>query len=235
MEQRAGGGGAEGKIGAAEAVEGLDAEMVAEEVGGLGEIESEGIVRSQGNGEVGGCGVVAVWHKEFAGLEAGELVGELGGRGDFREAEFAGAEVKPGEAAGFFSGADGGEVVVAVFLESEIIERAGAEDAGDFAADELAGGDFADLVANGDAFAGFDEFGHVGAGAVVGDAAHGDVAAFGEGDVEEGRGLAGVVEEHFVEVAEAEEEEGVGGKLAADVLVLAHHGGELRGGHGGGC
>ena len=134
-------------------------------------------------------------------------------------------------AVGLFSGQDGGEVVVAVFLESEVIEGAGAEDAGDFAADELAGDDFADLVADGDAFAGFDEFGHVGTGAVVGDAAHGDVAAFGEGDVEEGGRFAGVVEEHFVKVAEAEEEESVGGELAADVLVLAHHGGELRGGH----
>ena len=119
-----------------------------------------------------------------------------------------------------------------VFFEPEVIEGAGAEDAGDFASDEFARGDVADLVADGDAFAGFDEFGHVGTRAVVGHAAHGDVVAFGQGDIEDGRGFAGVVEKHFVEVAEAEEEQSVGGKLAADVLVLAHHGGELRGGHG---
>ena len=59
----------------------------------------------------------------------------------------------------------------------------------------------------------------------------GGVAAFGQGDIEEGCRFAGVVEKHFVEVAEAEEEEGVGGELAADVLVLAHHGSELGGGH----
>ena len=164
-------------------------------------------------------------------MEAGELVGELGGGFDFGETEFAGAEVEPGEAGGFFVRADGGEVVVAVFLEAEVVERAGAEDAGDFAVDEFAGSDLADLVADGDAFPGFDEFGDVSAGTVVGDAAHGSVAAFGQGDVEQGGRFAGVVEKHLVEVAEAEEEEGVGGEFAADVLVLAHHGGELRGGH----
>jgi hypothetical protein len=232
VEQRAGGGGAEGEIRATEAVEGLDAEMVAEEVGGLGEIESESVVRCRGDREVEGRGIFAVGHEDFAGGKAGELVGKLRGGGDFRETEFAGAEVEPGEAVGLFSGEDGGEVVVAVFLESEIVEGAGAEDAGDFAADEFARGDVADLVADGDAFTGFNEFRDVGAGAVVGDAAHGDVAAFGQGDIEEGRRFAGVVEKHFVKVAKAEEEKGVGGKLAADVLVLADHGGELRGGHG---
>ena len=231
MEEGAGGGGAEGEAGATKAVEGLDAEMVAQEVGGLGKVEGEGIVRGRWHGEIRG-GIVTVGHEELARLQTGELVIELRGRFDFGEAELAGAEVEPGEPVGFFARTDSGEVVVAVFFEPEVIEGAGAEDAGDFAADEFAWGDLADLVADGDALAGFDEFGHVSAGAVVGDAAHGDVAAFGQGDVEEGRGFAGVVEKHFVEVAETEKKEGVGGKLAADVLILAHHGGELRGGHG---
>ena len=234
VKKRAGSGGAEGEAGATEAVEGLDAEVVAQEISGLGEIESEGVVRGRWHGEV--CGrIVTVGHEKFARLQAGELIGELRGRVDFGEAELAGAEIEPGKSVGFFARADGGEVIVAVFFESEIIEGAGAEDAGDLASDEFARGDVADLVADGDAFTGFNEFRDVGAGAVVGDAAHGDVAAFGQGDIEEGRRFAGVVEKHFVKVAEAEEEEGVGGKLAADVLVLAHHGSELRGGHGHGC
>ena len=180
-----------------------------------------------------GGGVEMVGDEEFAWLEAGQLVGELRRGFNFGEAEFAGAEIEPSEAGGFFVRADGGKVVVAVFLEAEVVEGAGAEDAGDFAADEFARGDLADLVANGHAFAGFDQFGHVGAGAVVGDAAHGSVAALGQGDVEEGGGFAGVVKKHLVEVAKAEEEEGVGGEFAADVLVLAHHGGKLRDGHRG--
>ena len=165
-------------------------------------------------------------------MQARELVGEGGGRGYFGETKFAGAEIKPGEAVGFFPGENRGEVIVAVFLESEIVQCPGAEDASDFASHQFAWGDFADLVANGDAFAGFDEFGHVGARAVVGNAAHGNIVALGQGDIDKSGRFAGVVEKHFVEVSESEEEEGVGGKLAPDVLVLAHHGSELRGGHG---
>ena len=45
MEEGASGTGAMREIGAAEAVEGLHAEVVAEEVGGLGEVEGEGVVR----------------------------------------------------------------------------------------------------------------------------------------------------------------------------------------------
>ena len=204
--------------------------MVAEEVGRLAEVEGKGVVRRGGQREFRD-GVEMVGDEEFTRLEAGQLVGELGGGIDFGEAEFAGAEVEPSEAGRFFVRAKSGKVVVAVFFQSEVIESACAEDAGDFATDEFAGSDLSDLVADGDAFAGLDQFCHVGSGTVVGDPAHGNVAALGQGDVEEGGRFAGVVEKHFVKVSEAEEEEGVGGELAADVLVLAHHGGELRNGH----
>ena len=206
--------------------------MVAEKISCLGVVEREGVVRGRRNRELR-RGILAIGDENFAWLQAGELIAQRGGLRDFGQLEFAGAEVEPGESVGFFPGQDGSEVVVAVFLESEIVKGAGAENARDLAADEFAGCDFADLVANGDAFAGLDEFGHVGAGAVVGDAAHGDVVAFGQCDVEDGGRFARVVEKHFVKIAEPEKQESVRGKLAPDLLVLAHHGGELRGGHAG--
>ena len=230
VEEGTGGAGAVGETGAAKAVEGLHAEMLEEQVGGLVELEGEGVMRRRGKRECGD-GVEMVGDEEFARLEPGDLVGKLRGGFNFGQTEFAGAEVEPGEAGGFFVGADGGEIIVAVLLQSKIVKGAGAKDTGDFAADEFAGGDVADLVADGDAFAGFDQFGHVSAGAVAGDAAHGGSATFGQGDIEKDGRLAGIVEKHFVKVSEAEEEEGVGREAAADVLVLAHHGGELRNGH----
>jgi hypothetical protein len=46
-----------------------------------------------------------------------------------------------------------------------------------------------------------------------------------------GAGL-GVLEKHFVEIAEAEEQQRVLGQFAFDAAILRHHGSELRfGGH----
>ncbi len=83
------------------------------------------------------------------------------------------------------------------------------------------------MLGDGDAFAGLDDFGDVALGCVVGDAAHGDAVAFGEGDVEDFCGGLGVLEEHLVEVAEAVEEQDVIGQGAAHCLVLRHHRGEF--------
>ena len=61
------------------------------------------------------------------------------------------------------------------------------------------------MFGDGDAFAFADEALDVAVGGVVGDAAHGDSVAFGEGEVEDGGGGDGVLEEHLVEIAEAVE------------------------------
>src|SRR5271155_2253196 len=67
---------------------------------------------------------------------------------------------------------------------------------------------------------------------MVGDAAHGDGLAFflvagGEGDFELAGGDFGVVKEELVEIAEAEQKQGVG-ELLLDAVVLPHE----RGGGG---
>jgi len=57
--------------------------------------------------------------------------------------------------------------------------------------------------------------------------------AFGQGDVEEGRRFTRIVEKHLVKIPEAEEQQRVGRQSAPYLLILAHHGGEFVGGHGG--
>ena len=109
----------------------------------------------------------------------------------------------------------------------------GGEDAGDLAFDEFAGFGFGGLFGDGDAFAGLEQPGEVALGGVVGHAAHRGAAAFGEGDVEDGRGGFGVLEEHLVEIAEAEEQDDVRGQGFPHGLVLGHHRGERGHGHAG--
>ena len=132
--------------------------------------------------------------------------------GEFCEGEFASGVVGAGEAvAEFLSGAKlagSSEVVVlGVVEEGEVVDGGGGDDLGDFAFDELTGFGFGSLFGEGDAFARFDEFGDVAGGGVVGNAGHGDVVTLGEGDVEDRSGDFGVLEEHFVEVTQAVEEE----------------------------
>ena len=80
---------------------------------------------------------------------------------------------------------EGCEEVRFSVIQAEVVERAGAEDLGNFAADEFSGGYFADLIADRGAPAGGDEFFDVAARGVEGDAAHGGRAALREGDIED--------------------------------------------------
>jgi hypothetical protein len=83
------------------------------------------------------------------------------------------------------------------------------------------------LFANGDLEAGADQLGEIGLGRVHGHAGHGDVlarmlAAIGQGDPQRLGRAAGVVEEQLVEVAHAEEHQGVGlARLGLE--ELRHH------------
>ncbi len=110
--------------------------------------------------------------------------------------------------------------------------RCRRDDARDFALDQFLGepGVF-HLVADGDAMALLDEARDVAFGGVIGHAAHGDggalfLVAGGEGDFEFARGHDGVFEEELVEIAQAEQQEGVR-HLLFDAVVLPH---QRRGG-----
>lgn len=66
---------------------------------------------------------------------------------------------------------------------------------------------------------------------MVRDAAHGRAAALGQGDVEDGRGSFGILEEHFVEIAEPVKQNDVSRQAFPHREVLSHHG--CGCGHGG--
>jgi len=165
----------------------------------------------------------------FGGSESFEFGEEGGFVVEFGGEEVGGSEVEAGEAEGFAESEDGGEEVISVGVEDAFIEvGAGAEDLGDGAFDELACAGIFDLIADGDFMTGAGQAGDIGMGGMVGDAAHGSMAALGEGDVEDLSAEASVIEEHLVEVAESKEQEGIVGQLTFDASVLEHHGSDGR-------
>jgi hypothetical protein len=107
-----------------------------------------------------------------------------------------------------------------------------AEDLGDLAFDKLAGAGFFDLIANGDFAPGFKNAADIGIGGVKRDAAHGNNAAFCEGNIQELSADLGVFEKEFVEITKAEKKQRIFGQFAFDAAILRHHGSQLDfGGH----
>ena len=132
---------------------------------------------------------------------------------------------------------DGGEEIIFTGVENrDVGGGTGGDDAGDFAPDELfSRAGLLHLFADGDFKASAEKAGDVAVGGMIGDAAHGDGLAFfaiagGEGDLEFTGGDDGVFVEEFVEVAEAEKEEGVG--VAGFYRVVLLHEGCGGFGHG---
>ena len=150
-------------------------------------------------------------------------------------------EIDPGDAVFAADFGDGGEVVVFAWGEERVLGQCAlGDEADDVAVDEGFGGGAAfgfgagfcfvggfGLFANRDFIAFADELFEVGLNGMEWDSAHGDIcaisfAAFGEGDVEDFGGDEGVVEEEFVEITHAVEEQRV---IIAifDGQILRHH------------
>ena len=114
------------------------------------------------------------------------------------------------------------------------VHGAGGDDADDVPLHQALGqGGVLHLLADGDLVALGDKAGDVAVAGVVGDAAHRDLVllvlapvAGGEGQVQLPAGQLGILVEHLVEVAQAEKEDGIL-ILLLDLLILAHHRGEL--------
>ena len=158
----------------------------------------------------------------------GVAAGELGG------AELAGGEVERGNAyRGGRAGAvrrDAGEPLALAGVERRIDRRAGREDARHLAADDgLRGLGVLHLLAQRHAVALAQQALQVGAGGVVGDAAHGHglgLVARGEGELQLPGGDHRVLVEELVEVAEAEEQQSVGVRILGGA-ILPHDRGEV--------
>lgn len=116
--------------------------------------------------------------------------------------------------------------MVAVGIEVVAFEEgSGGEDAGELPLDELARHGGFDLFADSDLFALEEELVDVGLGGMVGDAGHGHLVPFGEGNSEEAGPFLGVLVENLIKIAKAEKEEGIGGQLIPESVPLLHHGG----------
>ena len=122
------------------------------------------------------------------------------------------------------------EVVFPRLQQVAVAQGAGGDDPGHLPLHQLPGGlGVFDLVADGHPVAFADQLGDIGVGTVVGNPAHGDggplfLVARGQGDLQLAGGHHGIVEEHLVEVAQPEEQNGAGNRLL-DLMVLGHHGG----------
>ncbi len=97
----------------------------------------------------------------------------------------------------------------------------------DLAFDQLTRQRLLHLIADGHLAAGLEQAADVIIRRVKRDAAHGHRAPLGQRHVEQLRPGQGVVEKHFVKVAQPKEQQGLFRQFALDAAILRHHRGEL--------
>ena len=174
----------------------------------------------------------AAFVQNFLGGEVGQQLVDVF-RCTFADEKLTGGYVEKGDAAGAAAEVDGSEKVVFLAVEDVVGERyAGSDEFRDAALHQFLGefGVF-ELVADGHAVSGADELGQIGVQGVMGKSRHlrgGSrtlVVAPREGDAQDLRSRHGVLAVGFVEVAAAEEQNGVR-VLRLQVVKLFHHGGQ---------
>ena len=221
------------KVGDPESIKRVNLEMGEEKLRGRHRVEEVGfdLLRSgKTEGEITEQRLLPLWNEDLGGGRADHLVEQGIGRCEFGHAELARAQIgagKPVDTPLLGRREDGGREVVALLLQARILQGSRTQDPGDLAADQLACLDLPDLLAERDAPAGGKELLHVAARRVVGNPAHRDLTALGQGDVQDRRGLLGVVEEHLVEIAEPEEQEGARRQVTPKGVILLHHRGRF--------
>ena len=221
----------------AEPVERGDAEGDAQAALGADAVEAR--VRQRRDGGTGlAAGAVELGQQpgrdqDLAGGQARECGRQLA-PGDRFGGEGAGRDVDPGEAELGPARGQCRQPVAAPRVEQAVLgERAGGDDPDHVAPDQrlarpLAGlGGILQLLADRDLEALADQPMQVELGAVHGHAAHGDVlarmaAALGQRDVERGCCRDRILEEQLVEIAHAEEQEGIGMRLLERLELRDH-------------
>lgn len=240
VEQASGGGNGLRVARHAEAVESGDPELFGEDALGIARFEDPFVEARFGGAEAVEFRSGGAWEKsgglrqeDFAGTEDFEFVAKArfgGGSREFRGAEFSRGEIDESETdrtAAAMASNRGEIIVLARFEKRRAGCGAGRENANDFAADEfLRARRIFHLLADGDFVPGANQTRDVIFGGVIGNATHGHgLALFAiarrESDLEFARGGDGVVEEKLIEIAETEEQQGVG-MLALDGVILLH-------------
>ena len=230
----------------AKALEGGGAKVVQQALAGVFGAEHP-VVQAVGVKAVAkGCGeflvgVAAV--EDLIGAEALEQLAHLG-QGAFAEQELAGAHIQEGNACVLFVQHHGGQEVVLAGVQDLVVEgHPGGYQLGYAALDDGLGlFGVLQLVADGYAQSGAHQLGQIGVQRVVGepgqvDECRGAVLALGEHNAQHFGGFDRIVTKGLVEVAHAEQQDGVR-VLGLDGIELLHQrrfARFLRGGFGFGC
>jgi hypothetical protein len=159
----------------------------------------------------------------FGWQDAGKFIDEQLEMRHLREAKFSGGQFTESQTNGSVALADGSEVIRSAIIEAEVVERSGAQNLADFAANKFPGLHFADLVAYRCAPPGGDQLFDVTSCRMKRNAAHRCLAALGKGHIENAGRLPGIFAEHFVEIPQSEKQESVRRQLTPDGMVLLHH------------
>jgi hypothetical protein len=174
-----------------------------------------------------------IGQQQFRRAQALEVCGQGVERG-FQQAQVAVGEVEPGQAGALaVDGQCQQQAVVALVEQVGVGQRAGRDDARHGAFHRaFTQRRVADLFADCHRDAELDQLRQVAVDGVVGNAGHGDrlaggLAARGQRDVEQARGLLGIFKEQFVEISHAEEQQLVG-VLCLGAQPLLHYGGVRR-------
>ena len=179
--------------------------------------------------------------EQFARGELLRPLPQLAGPANLHARPLARGNVGPGEGplAAVRIEQERAEVVVALAVQIGVIQHRGRGDhPGDGPLHKPLGlSRILHLIADGHMVALVHELGQIGLRRMPGHAAHGHgvlavLAAAGQGDLQFARRGDGVIEEEFVKVAHAVEEQGIG-MLGLDAQVLLEHGRELAAGNGG--
>ena len=174
--------------------------------------------------------------QDLTGFDPEQFVAGCVGPGgaEFHHPEFRCGQIQPGESRSGRSRRDCRQVVwLAGGQEVRLDQRARCEHAHDLASHEALGGlRIFDLIADGHRTAGLQEPGDIAGGGMIGDAAQRHLIGLvlvprGQRDLEQARTCDRVLVEHFVEVPDAEEEDGVR-ILLLDLAVLPHERREVR-------
>jgi hypothetical protein len=184
-----------------------------------------------------GLGLALAVHQHLGRAHAGQEGGELG-LAALGQSQLALGEREPGQAQGLAL-LDHGQQhrVLLVGQQLAVGDRAGGDDAHHLALHRPLGrGHIAHLLGDGHRLTQADQLGQVGLQCMHWHAGHhhrlaAALAACGQGDVQQGIALAGIVIEDLVEVSHAEEHQHIG-VLGLDAEVLRHHrgvGAEVQG------
>ena len=212
---------------AAETIQRLHLEMVRQAVHRL--IEQKQIalasLRAGGVAEQRNEVLLLLMEKKFRRLHAFQFIRQLTRVGEFSHLEFSGGVIDECEPQPPALTIYRRKVVGPVAVEQvQVINRACAEDLSNLTRHQFARHGLGRLLGDGDTLATLDQLGDIALRGMIGNAAHRDAAALGQGHIENRRGRLRILEEHLIKIAQPVKQQHIRRQLATNREVLLHHG-----------